>query len=337
MESLISVILPIYNAEPYLQACIDSIVGQTLEDIEIICVNDGSTDGSEAMLLAMAEKDPRIKVFSQENQGAAIARNQGMKMATGEYIAFMDPDDWYPDNNVLDLLYRTAKEQDVLICGGGLEGYIDGEKNLNMTKGDQFQFRESGLVSYRDYQFDHGYTRFIYKRSFLEEHGIVFPDYRRYQDPPFMVRAMCMAGSFYALKEPVYCYRMEYRKLVLSGRKGVDFLKGLKDVAEFAAEKNLDILFQTTVQRLNDCFLWDVFPNINIDNAEMLRLVLEIDEIVYKKTKKHGFPAECICQCLEKECRKRRQRARYGGFVKLLFKNPGKFLLLLLKSGFGVR
>ena len=91
----ISVIVPVYNVEKYLRECLDSIVNQTLQDIEIICINDGSTDGSAVILEEYAAKDKRIKILNQENKGAGEARNAGINSAQGKYLAFIDGDDFY--------------------------------------------------------------------------------------------------------------------------------------------------------------------------------------------------------------------------------------------------
>ena len=90
----VSVILPIYNVGKYLEQCLNSLISQTLYDIEIICVNDGSTDNCYNILEEYKQKDGRIKVIHKENEGTGIARNTGLKVATGECVAFVDPDDW---------------------------------------------------------------------------------------------------------------------------------------------------------------------------------------------------------------------------------------------------
>ena len=100
----ISVIMPVYNGEKYLNQCLDSVIGQSLQDIEIICVNDGSTDSSPDILRSYAAKDPRVKVFDQPNLNAGAARNLGMKYATGEYYSFLDADDFF-DPQMLELAY----------------------------------------------------------------------------------------------------------------------------------------------------------------------------------------------------------------------------------------
>ena len=113
----VSVIIPVYNVEKYLSECLDSVVNQTLKDIEIICVNDGSLDGSAEILEEYAQKDNRIKVITQENRGVSEARNSGLKIASGEYIAFLDSDD-YIDLKFFEQLYKRGIESnsDVVVC-----------------------------------------------------------------------------------------------------------------------------------------------------------------------------------------------------------------------------
>lgn len=113
----ISVVVPIYNAGQYLQETLDSICGQTLGEMEIICVDDGSTDNSQEILRVMAEKDPRIKIIHQANAGPGAARNTGLRAASGEYLAFLDADDLY-EPDMLSTLYSQAKQHhaDVVMC-----------------------------------------------------------------------------------------------------------------------------------------------------------------------------------------------------------------------------
>ena len=108
----VSVIIPVYNAEKYLRQCLDSVVNQTLQEIEIICVDDGSTDGSLAILREYEAADSRVKVLTQKNQYAGVARNNGMAAATGEYYAFMDADDYYSEN-ALASMYNIAAEHEL--------------------------------------------------------------------------------------------------------------------------------------------------------------------------------------------------------------------------------
>ena len=109
---LVSVILPVFNGEKYLNVCLDSICKQTLSNIEIICVNDGSTDNTLSILEKYSSKDQRIKIISTENNGQGSARNIALNYASGEYIAFVDADDWI-SNDALYLLYNDAKSRNL--------------------------------------------------------------------------------------------------------------------------------------------------------------------------------------------------------------------------------
>ncbi len=112
----VSVIIPVYNVEKYLRECLDSVVNQTLKDIEIICVNDGSTDNSLQILEIYAAKDNRIKVITQENMGVSVARNSGLDIATGEYIIFVDSDDWSDLSLCKKILDNSEKTHADIIC-----------------------------------------------------------------------------------------------------------------------------------------------------------------------------------------------------------------------------
>lgn len=116
-KPLISVIIPIYNVEQYLRQCLDSLVNQTLKDIEIICVNDGSPDKSIDILNEYKEKDNRIVVINQMNSGVSIARNKGISIACGEFLMFVDGDDWV-DTSMCEKLYKTATDEnaDCVMC-----------------------------------------------------------------------------------------------------------------------------------------------------------------------------------------------------------------------------
>ncbi|MBP5339103.1 MAG: glycosyltransferase [Prevotella sp.] len=111
----VSVILPVYNVEPYLREALESLVNQTLKDIEIIAVNDGSTDNSEEILKEFQSRDSRVKYFSQENQGLSGARNTGLVLCKGKYIYFMDSDD-IVDTHALEMCYATAHQHDADVC-----------------------------------------------------------------------------------------------------------------------------------------------------------------------------------------------------------------------------
>ncbi len=127
-EVIVSLVIPVYNSAPYIRQCLDSIIQQTYEILEIICVNDGSMDDSLAILEEYAAKDNRIRIFSKENEGkgAASARNLGLKKATGEYIQFIDSDDFFAPDMIETLVSKAVNtDADVVICRGQI---FDDEK-----------------------------------------------------------------------------------------------------------------------------------------------------------------------------------------------------------------
>lgn len=242
---LVSVVIPVFNVEEYLRECMDSVLGQSLREIEVVCIDDGSTDGSGAILDEYAARDARVKAVHQKNAGVAAARNLGIDMASGDFIAFMDPDDLYPDNEVLSDLWRGAVEHGTKACGGGFMEFLP--NGAIRTKFDPestgMSFDRDSFVDYRKWQFEQGYVRFVYQRKALVENGISFPSYSRYQDPPFMARALSVIGSFYALSRPAYKYRVGRTCVdwfADGARKFKDLAAGLRDVAEFAKRNGLD-------------------------------------------------------------------------------------------------
>ena len=123
----VSVIIPVYNVEAYLRQCLDSVLNQTLGDMEVICVDDGSTDGSAAILAEYAEKDPRIKVVAQPNAGAGAARNAGLVLAKGEWLSFFDADDVFGSAMLSDMAAAgDAEGADVVACAPITRGDIFG-------------------------------------------------------------------------------------------------------------------------------------------------------------------------------------------------------------------
>lgn len=252
----ISVIVPVYNMERFVEECVNSILMQTLSDIEIICVNDGSTDSSLQILKAIQKKDTRLKILTTPNRGVANARNLGISHAVGDFVCFVDPDDFYPTSNVLKSLYDKCKGFDIV--GGSLAIFDHKSKTIKkIFKGEdrKFVFDADGEISFADYQFDYGFTRFIYRRDFLISHKIYFPELSSYEDPPFLVAAMLAAGKFYAIDDIIYYYRKNHKAVgnIWGDRsRVVDAIKGIVMVLEMAKNNNLFELYKTGFKHLEE-------------------------------------------------------------------------------------
>ena len=269
---LISVIIPVYNMEKFVGECLDSVLKQTLDDIEVIIINDGSNDNSLKIIREYQKRDNRIIVINKENAGVGAARNDGIKAATGDYIAFMDPDDMYASNNALRHCYNVAINENVSIAGGRTVFlYQDGTKEEEKEKQiGNISVKAKGLTEYRDFQYDYGYVCYIYRRSLLLDNNIYFPLYSRFQDPPFFVKAMIAAKCFYALDEPVYLYRQLPGAAKLTTSKTIDFLKGITDNLGISKENNLAQLHYVSAERLNTEGSYMVLNNLESPESKKI-------------------------------------------------------------------
>ncbi len=201
----VSVIIPVHNAGRYLEECLDSVVGQTLEPIEILCVNDGSTDNSGELLSQYSKKYTNIVVIEQENRGAGAARNRALRSARGQYAAFMDADDYYSNKDVLKEMYTAAQDNQVDICGGNMVCLYEGrQREVRWAISD-----ENRKIKYTDYQGYMGFTCYIYRTDFLRRNDIWFPEQNVFEDPPFFVEALISAEEFYKIGKTTYVYRKD--------------------------------------------------------------------------------------------------------------------------------
>lgn len=280
----ISVILPVYNNGHDLNQCIDSVRKQTLKELELICADDGSADHSWQILKEYSEKDPRIRVFHQKNQGAGAARNAALKQARGKYVAFLDADDSYVDTNALERMFHTCENLQIPVCACRwvFKAYRDGTKK----KAPLFPEGAGKILSYRDYQMHGFYQSYIFERKFLAENEIFFPLYRRYQDPPFLVRAAYAAGNFAVEDVVLYCYRIPDRTTRFDTEKTADMLRGILDNLVFARLHGLDILFQNTVKHLYS-YTDIIYDNVSPDDLEILKLLIQADEIINSEAAGH--------------------------------------------------
>ena len=224
----VSVVIPIYNVENYLGACLDSIVNQTLKDIEIICINDGSKDNSLEVLKSYAEKDDRFTVIDQENGGHAVATNRGMDLATGKYLYLMDSDDVLEDPEALEKTYRVAEEKQVDFVLFQAINYNEEEKryykaeNYSMEQvaecvGDKvFNYEDVG-----DLAFTITVTPWtkLYNRQFIVDCGARFPEGLIFEDNVFFWEVFFSAKRIYFLKEHLFTRRWHSASSTRAGDK----------------------------------------------------------------------------------------------------------------------
>ena len=250
----ISVIIPMYNSEKYIRECLNSVLSQTLTDIEIICINDGSSDNSINILNEYKQKDNRIVIIDRENKGASVSRNESINIAKGEFVCFMDSDDVYPTSDILETLYTKAKENNVLIAGGEFSVFDENIKPYEFKKKfgksiDGYLFKNDGVIDYNDYQFDYGFHRFIYDREMLINNNIYFPKYTRLEDPIFFINAMHQAKKFYAVNKISYGYRSRPKEVKFTEQNTVDTLNAILEMLDFADENNYKKLEKYVAKR----------------------------------------------------------------------------------------
>lgn len=196
---IVSVVMPVYNGEGYLRECLDSICGQTLRDIEIICVDDGSSDGSLAILDEYAAKDSRIKVIAQPNSGAAVARNKGIDIASGEYLSILDSDDRF-EPKMLEKMVERARATDAQITICRCDGFEDGtEKPVPMMWSLQDKFVPDEVFSAEQvgdalFFFVQGWAwDKLYLTSFVRENHLEFQNLRSSNDMRFTFLSLALA------------------------------------------------------------------------------------------------------------------------------------------------
>ena len=212
----VSIIVPCYNVAPYLDACMDSLVHQTLQDIEIICVNDGSTDDTPALLRAWEERDSRVRVIDRENGGLSVARNTGMELASGEYIGFVDPDDYVEHSMYARLLEEARRhDSDVVACGYTCFSVHGGKVFEKWNISPDFGVEEdaqSSVFGSRSAceRMDIVAWNKLYKREFLERNSLCFePSCRQAEDVLFWLMLLAHVSRLAVIPDRLYWYRKE--------------------------------------------------------------------------------------------------------------------------------
>ena len=212
----ISVVMPIYNAEDYLKPALDSVVNQTLTDIELICVDDGSTDNSLSIIKEYQQADERIRILTENNAGPSIARNKGLARARGKYVIFLDADDFY-EETLLEKLYDLAEAEklDIAICKFDIYNNRQAkfEDNIRSDHGEIFD--EAGIVSKNDYpdtilSCTTGYVwNKLFRLEFLNEKELSFDEELRvFEDTHFVVTALSLADRIGKCHERLIHHRV---------------------------------------------------------------------------------------------------------------------------------
>lgn len=203
MQTKVSVIIPIYNKQAYLRQCLESLVAQTLREIEFICVNDGSDDECQEILKEFVS-DVRFRIITEAHIGTGASRNKGLELAKGEYVGFVDADDWV-DADYFAKLYEQAKSDDADICCAlqRKDVYANREVDTNTPWHEDKVLMKKQLVL----SAGHLWSK-IFKREFTEKHHFRNATTRRTQDIAFSVPAVLKAGKISGVRGTFYHYRV---------------------------------------------------------------------------------------------------------------------------------
>lgn len=268
----VSVIVPVYNTEKYLEKCINSLVKQTLDRYEIILVNDGSTDGSEEIIEKfLKENRTLIKSFHQKNSGVSVARNKGVKEAEGEYIAFVDSDD-YVTEDYLEAMYEEAKihNSDVVISGF----LMVSEKGEALSELKPTGY-ESGVHEEWALKIISAGGR-LFKKEFLKKHQISFPAGVRGEDAPVNLIANSLGKNIRVLQNTNYRY-VQHSGSAMHNFKGLKNFhlpyESLEDAIKYVKETGIvngEAFFELTVMRMLAVFVFDFARGSEKEEIEKL-------------------------------------------------------------------
>lgn len=243
----LSIIVPVYNVEKYLPKCLESLIKQTLKDIEIICVNDGSMDNSLAILKEFASKDSRIRIIDNQHQGVAKTRNTGIEQSTGEYIGFVDSDD-YIDIDFFEKLYNSATKSnsDIAIASILKHKNFFNIYNAKYTKEEIAITIQDKIKLCEDKKhfFFYAWNK-IYHSGFIKENNIKFSEGQIYEDVMFAIKALYYSNKIISVYGTKYHYIEHENSLTKykdkTGEKEHDLIKAYSELQEFCNSKNIEI------------------------------------------------------------------------------------------------
>ena len=305
----ISIIIPAYNSEKYIAKCLNSLINQTFNDIEIICIEDGSTDKSRTILQDYAKQDNRIKIFAQKNSGPAIARNKGLEVAIGKYLMFCDSDDWY-EPNMCEVMYKAIIEQDVDIvqCGTIIEKGHNSpnrknlEQYLNTEKTGKFQLRKSNFHFLNVLLWNK-----IWKKSIIDKYNIKFPNAFNHEDDAFSYMYKFVCQNFFILNQNLYHYAINENSLMDRYKKNTYNRFSRIIISEFVG----DFLIKNNMLKKNKNLLFCIFQG-QLKNLQQIFSLKEIIPMIRR---------------LEKYCQKKIDRN-----INFLIPPSGEVLIINTKE-----
>lgn len=277
-----SVIIPTYNIQKYINDNINSLFYQTYQNIEIICIDDGSTDSSFRILQHYAQKDSRIKILTQKNQGAAIARNLGLSIAKGKYVIFLDSDDYFePDLIEVSIAQAEKFKADMVIFKAEAFDDLTGKTSPLNDRISSLKEYQNKTFCYKDMPKDILNSFLIapwnklYRKSFLDKYGFQFQNVKRTNDLLFTSQTLVMAEKIILLDKVLVHYRTGQTKNLQSGnsKTPLDFYKALYELKRYLDEKNL---YEKVCKSYIKMVLDVIFYNLNsINSNEQIKELMQ--------------------------------------------------------------
>lgn len=288
-KDLISIVIPVYNVEKYLSRCIESILNQTYENWEAIFVNDESKDNSLEVLKEYQKKDDRIKIADKKNEGSGIARNTGIEKSEGEYLAFLDSDDWY-EKNFLEKLYNNLKENnsDVSMCNPRMTyDDIQKNKNINVYNFNSIELSKTPEKILGILAMPVIWNK-LYKKEIIVKNKIKFPSYSFSEDVEFLYKVFLYVNKVSKVEEYLYNYyqrdNSETKKIKEESIKQVYKVMGnIENYVKNNFIGKLEIFYQYKIQ-----FIYSVSQILlsrTTDDKKMKKLINQNNNLVIKNVK----------------------------------------------------
>ena len=278
MRTKISVIVPVYKVEEYLEQCVDSLINQTMQEIEIILVDDGSPDRCGAICDCYAQKYPNITVIHQKNGGLSFARNQGLRIAKGEYISFVDSDD-YVKENMLETLYNACMNSHTKMSACNFFYVINDTVQYKRETNDVLKFSSAGFLKKilsTENRIGVVVWNKLFHRSLLKEDP--FPEGKLYEDLGSTYKMILAAEEVAFVDTGLYLYR-KFRKgaitaCIYSGRE-LDRIKFADEMAEYIKDNTPDIYKEAVIYKLEMIYLSVINSMIisNIYDPKLYRMI----------------------------------------------------------------
>ena len=298
MVPKVSVIIAIYNAEEYLEECLNSVINQTLREIEVICVNDGSTDNTLCILETYSNLDDRVIILNQQNKGAGVARNYGMSIAKGEYLSFLDADDFF-ELDMLECAYATAKSCRADVCVFKANLFDNTKKTYEAC---EFSFKTQYFpigepfdpqdINYRDniFRMYNGWAwDKLFRRKYIEQIGVQYQSLRTTNDMFFVFIAIAKSNKIIALDRVLVHQRVEVLSSLSRTR-----------------EKSWDCFYCALIAMQNElkwCNLYSTYKKafvnwaLNFSLWQLYTMKGEAQEKVYNLLKREGFARLDVAKC----------------------------------------